>query len=140
MAGTRICVFQVLSLRSALVCSRPFSSNPPGAIESLGQKSSDELMKEHVPRHTNYWKVKQQRYRKHITDLVRKSRQDEAVKLLEQMIKGRVRPDEVTYNTILSGYAKQGNIKMAFKTFNEVKLGWGEVKFGIDRVFPLFFR
>ena len=71
-------------------------------------------------RQGNFWKLKQERYRKHISDLVRKSRQAEAVKLLEQMKKGRVRPDEVTYNTVLSGYAKHGDAKMAFKLFNEV--------------------
>ena len=73
-----------------------------------------------APRRGNFWKLKQQRYRKHISDLVKKSHQSEAVKLLEQMKKGRVKPDEVTYNTILSGYAKQGDVTMAFKTFNEV--------------------
>ena len=118
---------QVQSLKTALLCSRLLSSHPPTypgaqAEPSVGGSSYTE---HRAPRHRNFWKVKQQRYRKHISDLVRKSRQTEAVKLLEQMKKGRVRPDEVTYNTILSGYAKQGDVKMAFKTFNEVFVGIG---------------
>ena len=66
------------------------------------------------------WKLREQRFSRHIANLVKKSRQEEAVTVLEQMKRSRVRPDEVVYNTILSGYAKQGNVKLAFKTFNEV--------------------
>ncbi len=74
-------------------------------------------------REGNYWKAKLDRYRKHISNLVRKSRQDEAVQLLEQMERSKVRPDVVVYNTILSGYGKHGDLKNAFKTFNEVRNG-----------------
>ena len=68
----------------------------------------------------NLWRLRQQRYAKHISNLVKKCRQEEAVQVLEQMKRSRVRPDVVVYNTLISGYAKQGNIKMAFKMFNEV--------------------
>lgn len=71
-------------------------------------------------RKKNPWKLRQLRYCRHIMSLVRKSRQKEAVQVLEQMKRSRVRPDVVVYNSILSGYAKQGDVKMAFKTFNEV--------------------
>ena len=119
-------------LRTA-VSHRFMSSSAPAAPSVSGERpeaaSSDQDIAEGgdeaVPssrRIRNYWKMKQQRYHKHISDLVRKSRQAEAVKLLEQMEKGRVRPDQVTYNTILSGYAKQKDIKMAFRIFNRVCL------------------
>lgn len=120
------------SLRNTLLCSRLLSSQsatpPPPAGPYVKDRTrgdaGDSLTEPEqyipAPRRGNFWKLKQQRYRKHISDLVKKSRQNEAVKLLEQMKKGRVGPDEVTYNTILSGYAKQGDVSMAFKTFNEV--------------------
>jgi pentatricopeptide repeat protein len=71
-------------------------------------------------RYKNPWKLKLERYRRHISNLVKQSRQTEAVELLEQMKKSKVRPDVGIYNTIISGYGKQGDLKNAFKTFNEV--------------------
>lgn len=73
-------------------------------------------------RYTNPWKLKLERYRKHISNLVRKSRQAEAVELFEQMKRSKVRPDVGVYNTVLSGYRKQRDLKNAFKTFNEVSI------------------
>lgn len=80
--------------------------------------------------HTDPRKLKQLRYSRHILNLVKKSQQSEAVQVLEQMKRARVKPDVVVYNAILSGYARQGDAKMAFKTFNEVHKviggkGWG---------------
>lgn len=74
----------------------------------------------HQVQYRNPWKLKLERYRRHISNLVRKSRQAEAVEVLEQMKRSRVRPDVGIYNTILSGYGKEGDVKSAFKIFNEV--------------------
>ena len=68
----------------------------------------------------NPWKVKQQRYSKHISNLVKKSKQSEAVQVLEQMKRAKVRPDAVVYNMIISGYVRERDANMAFKTFNQV--------------------
>lgn len=100
--------------------SLPVSTHPkPKQAAPKGEGGVAHKDRPHAPTR-NLWRLKQQRYSKHIGNLVRKNRQEEAVQVLEQMKRSRVRPDVVVYNTILSGYAKQGNIKMAFRTFNEV--------------------
>lgn len=79
-------------------------------------------LEEHPTTRRNSWKLKQQRYCINITNLVRKSKQSEAVKMFDQMLRSKVKPDVVVYNTILAGYGKQGDANMAFKTFNQVTI------------------
>ena len=66
------------------------------------------------------WKMKQLRHSQHLMNLARKGKVSEAEQVLEQMKKGRLRPDVVVFNSILSAHARQGDFKQAFKTFNEV--------------------
>lgn len=91
--------------------------HPQGERGVSGGTEGDQY---HHPRQTNPWKLKLLRYQRHISNLVKKSCQSEAVQVLEQMKRSKVRPDVVVYNTILSGYGKQGDVNSAFKTFNEV--------------------
>lgn len=81
---------------------------------AVGERGDDQRFRQ------NPWKLKQKRFARHIINLVKKSQQTEAVKVLEQMKSAKVKPDAVVYNSILAGYGKQGDVKKAFKTFNEV--------------------
>ena len=100
----------------------PDPVTPPPSKHSRGGRSRWEEDSEdgRQVRYRNPWKLKLERYRRHISNLVKKSRQAEAVEVLEQMKRARVRPDVGVYNTILSGYGKEGDVKRAFKIFNEV--------------------
>ena len=37
------------------------------------------------------------------------------------MLRGRVRPDAVVFNAIISGHSRQGHVHKAFKLFNTVR-------------------
>lgn len=45
---------------------------------------------------------------------------ESAEKIFENMLDRGVRPDTVSYNTLLSGYVVQGDVRKAFQCFNNV--------------------
>lgn len=68
------------------------------------------------------WKVKQLRFTRHIMNLVRKGKIDEAHKVFQQMKRGKVHPDAAVYNTLIAGYGRKGNVQACFRLFNEVHI------------------
>lgn len=67
------------------------------------------------------WRLKQERQSRQVLNLVRKGMVSEAVHTLDLMKKARLKPDVVVYNSIIAGYSRQGDVRQAFKTFNEVR-------------------
>ena len=45
---------------------------------------------------------------------------EEAEEVFQYMKNGRVYPDTVSFNVLISGYGRKGDIKKAFKLFNDV--------------------
>lgn len=45
---------------------------------------------------------------------------EEAEEVFQHMRNGNIYPDTVSFNVLISGYAKMGDIKKAFKLFNDV--------------------
>ena len=45
---------------------------------------------------------------------------ESAEKIFHNMLDRGVRPDTVSYNTLLSGYVVQGDVRKAFQCFNNV--------------------
>ena len=67
------------------------------------------------------FRMRQERYSRQVLNLVRKVKVSEAARVLDKMKKGRLGPDVVVYNNIILGYGREGEYKLAFKTFNEVR-------------------
>lgn len=68
----------------------------------------------------NPYKIKQLRFSRHIVNLVHKGKVSEAADVLEYMRRNRVQPDAAVYNSLISGYGKQGNLNAGFRVFNQV--------------------
>lgn len=46
---------------------------------------------------------------------------EKAEEVFQRMIQRRIKPDVVTYNALLKGYAQRNDIRKAFNTFNDVR-------------------
>ena len=110
--------YNELSLKS----SQQAGKRTTGRIEPRERLGSEEGQREDNARWAKSpWKMKQQRHSQQVLNLVRKGKVSEAEQVLQQMKKARLKPDVVVYNSILTGYSRQGDFKQAFKTFNEVR-------------------
>lgn len=67
------------------------------------------------------WKIKRQHYTRHVLNLSKKDKLDEAAVVFEHMINAGVYPDAAAYNVLIAGYGRSGNVKEAFHLFNEMK-------------------
>lgn len=66
--------------------------------------------------------VEQGRFRRHIDNLVKKGKVEEAHEVFEQMKEAQVQPDDFVFNLLIAGYRKVGDVQACFKLFNEVSL------------------
>ena len=81
---------------------------------------SQYIRKDNLKWRKSPWKVKQLRFTRHIMNLVRKGKVDEAHDVFEQMKKGKVHPEVAIFNTLIAGYGRRGNVHASFRLFNEV--------------------
>ena len=78
------------------------------------------IRKDNLKWHKSPWKVKQLRFTRHITNLIKKGKVEEAREVFDSMKKTKVRAEAVVYNTMIAGYGRQGDMRTAFKLFNDV--------------------
>jgi len=67
------------------------------------------------------FRLQQERHGRKLQSLVRKGQTTEALEVLQKMKDGKLKPDVVDYNSIISALSKLGEFKKAFKLFNEVR-------------------
>ena len=78
------------------------------------------IRKDNIKWQRSPWKVKQLRFTRHIMNLVKKGKVNEAHEVFEQMKMGKMHPDVAVFNTLIAGYGREGDVKSSFKLFNEV--------------------
>lgn len=88
--------------------------------DELKLKLSKFIRKDNLKWRKSPWKVKQLRYTRHIMNLIKKGKVEEAREVFVSMKEGKVRAEAVVYNTLIAGYGRQGDIQSAFRVFNDV--------------------
>lgn len=108
--------------KSSFVAEKLGKDDFTESATSLEPRQGSYVRKDNLKWQKNPWRVKQLRFSRHIRNLVRKGKTEEAHEVFEQMKKDKVQPDVAVYNTLIAGYGREGNVQACFKLFNEVSL------------------
>ena len=93
---------------------------PVAAVSVTGPRQRSYIRKDNLKWHKSPWKVKQLRFSRHILNLVKKGKMEEAQKVFEQMKERKVQPDVAIFNVLIAGYGRRGDAHISFRLFNEV--------------------